>query len=494
MSVRIENNILNVFNPATGKDVGTIPISTINEMNAIFTASKKAAVDYNISSLHYRGRLVTKFRKQMVARMDDFIQIICDETGKKSEEAVTEIFTSVEHMKQAVKLSKVVLSPERRRTGLLKTKKATVVYEPMGVAGIISPWNYPLILTVTPLIEALLAGNTVVLKPSEQTPLTVKLLKEVWDDATNVADVFQVVYGAGGVGHHLVTTPETDVICFTGSTAVGQKIAEACAPLFKPVILELGGKDPMVVMEDAHLDRAADAAIWGGMSNAGQTCTSVEKLYIHSTRKDEFITMLKNRIEKLKTGPGDDNHVGAVTVSNSRDKILSQIDEVRGHADIIEGTVSGNNGGWFIPPTLIIDPPKTAKILKEETFGPVIIIESYDNETELIQKTNDSNGYGLSASIFTRNRKKGRKIASQIRTGAVNINDVMTQYGIADLPFGGVGKSGIGKVHGEEGLKAFSRVKSILENRFTLKSEMWWFANSKSYGRMMKKFIKWYYG
>ncbi len=494
MSVRIENNTLQIFNPATKEDVGSVQITSGKEMESILNTAKTTAVEYNNSGLKFRGRLITKFRKNLVALMDDFIDIICSETGKKSEEAVTEIFTSVEHMKQAVKLSRIVLTPERRRTGLLKTKRATVWYEPFGVAGIISPWNYPLILTVTPLVEALLAGNTVVLKPSEQTPLTVKLLKDIWDEATDKPNIFQVVYGAGEVGHHLVTASQTDVICFTGSTAVGRKIAEACAPLFKPVVLELGGKDPMIVMENANLNRAADAAIWGGMSNAGQTCTSVEKLYIHSAKKDEFISKLKYRIENLKTGADDECQIGAVTVSNSREKIISQIDEVRDNANIIEGSVADDTGGWFIPPTLVIDPPDDAEIQKEETFGPVIVLEEFDNEDDLLRKINNSNGYGLSASVFSRNRKKAREIASKIHTGSVNINDVMTQYGIADLPFGGVGKSGIGKVHGEEGLKAFCRVKSILENRITMKSEFWWFDSSKSYGKWMKKFIKLFYG
>ncbi len=494
MSVRIENQNLHVFNPATGEDIQSITITSLKEMDDILNIAKTKAEEFNFSSISHRHRLITKLRKKLVSRMDDFVEIICLETGKKSEEGITEIFTSVEHLKQAGKLSRIILTPERRRTGLLKTKRATVWYEPHGVAGIISPWNYPLILTIAPMAEALLAGNTVVLKPSEHTPLTVKLLKEIWDNATDEPDIFQVVYGAGEVGHQLVSSPNIDIICFTGSTAVGKKIAETCAPLFKPVILELGGKDPLIVMDDANLTRAADAAIWGGMSNAGQTCISIEKIFIHNSKKSEYLDLLKIRINTLKTGPDNQDDIGAITVENSHKKILSQIDEVRNSAEIIQGTLSNDSNGWFIPPTLVIDPPAESKIISEETFGPVITVQGFDNENELINNVNDSNGYGLSANIFSKNRKRALLIARKIRTGSVNINDVLTQYGIADLPFGGVGKSGIGLVHGEEGLKAFSRVKSILENRISLQTELWWYKNITLYRRVVKKIIRWFYG
>ena len=493
MSVKIKNNILHIFNPATGEGIDSIESTSLDRVNKIIEIASEKAKKYNQSSLYERTKYINRFRKALVSRMDDFIEIICKETGKKYEEGLTEILTSAEYMKYAVKILPKALKPEKRKTGILFNKRATVFYEPYGVAGIISPWNYPLILTLTPITEALLAGNTVVLKPSEQTPLTVKLLKEVWDESSQDPDLFQVVYGTGDVGNAIVSSSKTDIICFTGSTIVGQKIAEACASLLKPAILELGGKDPMIVMEDANMNRAADAAIWGGMSNAGQTCTSIEKIYVADSQKTEFISLLKERIDNLNTGPGEDDHIGAITVENSKNKILSQIEEVKNTSEVYQGSMSNTDNGWFIPPTLILDPPEDSMVMKEETFGPVISIQSFQNEDDLSTKVNNHNGYGLSASIFTKDKDKARRIGRTISTGTINVNDVLTHYGVSDLPFGGVGRSGLGRVHGREGLRSFSKIKSLLENRFSLGLELWWYHKKELYIKLVKKFIKFYY-
>ena len=493
MSVRIEKNILHIFNPATGENVGSIESTPPDKVNEIINIASEIARTYNQSSFFERTKHINCFRKAIVSRMDDFIAIICKETGKKYEEGLTEILTSVEYMKYAAKILSKALKPSKRKTGILFNKRASIFYEPYGVAGIISPWNYPLILTVTPITEALLAGNTVVLKPSEQTPLTVKLLKEVWDESSQNQNLFQVVYGCGDVGNTIVSSNKTDIICFTGSTQIGQKIAETCASLLKPVILELGGKDPMIVMKDANMNRAADAAIWGGMSNAGQTCTSVEKIYIENSKKSEFINLLKQRIDNLKTGPNKDDHIGAITVESSKNKILSQIEEAKKTSEVYEGSIENNANGWFIPPTLIIDPPQNSMVMNEETFGPVISIHSFIDENDLLMKLNYQNSYGLSASIFTKEKNKARKIAKNISTGAINVNDVLTHYGVSDLPFGGVGKSGIGRVHGKEGLRSFSKIKSLLENKFSFSTELWWYHKKDLYIKLVKKFIKFYY-
>jgi len=493
MSVRVEKNMLHIFNPANGEDIESIESTSSDKVNSILNTASLKSKEYNQASFYERTKNINRFRKGLVSKMEEFIDIICRETGKKYEEGLTEILTSVEYMKYAVKIMPKALKPEKRKTGILFNKRASVFYEPYGVAGIISPWNYPLILTVTPITEALLAGNTVVIKPSEQTPLTVKLLKELWDSCSNDPDLLQVVYGCGDVGHSIVSSSKTNVICFTGSTSIGQKIAETCASLLKPAILELGGKDPMIVFEDADMKRAADAAIWGGMSNAGQTCTSVEKVYIEDSQKTNFINLLKERINNLKTGPKDNDHIGAITVENSKNKILSQIEEAKKTSEVFEGPISSHQDGWFIPPTLILDPPEDSMVMKEETFGPVISIQSFQNEKNLLKKINNHNGYGLSASIFTKDKNKARKIGRTISTGTINVNDVLTHYGVSDLPFGGVGRSGLGRVHGREGLRSFSRIKSLLENRFTLGSELWWYHKKEIYIKLVKKFIKFYY-
>jgi acyl-CoA reductase-like NAD-dependent aldehyde dehydrogenase len=420
--------------------------------------------------------------------MDEFIETICSETGKKSVEGLMEVFISLEHITQSLNHHYEALGKRSRRVGILKTRKAWVEYEAMGVAGIISPWNYPLILTASPLVEAILAGNTVVLKPSEQTPLTTQLLKKVWDETTGEAELFQAVYGAGDLGNAIVCSQNTDVICFTGSTAVGRKIAEACAPIFKPVILELGGKDPMIILEDANIDRSVEAAIWGGFSNAGQSCISVERIFAQEKIYSKMVNKLSEAIQEISSGP-EDSPVGAISVDISLEKIKNQITNAKISSEVIEGSKSG---GWFIAPTLIVNPPFDAKILQEETFGPVMTIHPFKTSLNAVELANKT-GYGLSASVFGKNKKNIKYISRRINAGVISINDVLTHYGIADLPFGGMGLSGIGKVHGREGLQAFSHQKGYISPRVQLKSEFWWYKKSEKFGRYLKKLIKWQY-
>ena len=420
--------------------------------------------------------------------MDDFIETICSETGKKKVEGLMEVFISMEHMQKSSRYVYEALGRRSRRAGILKTRKVWIEYEALGVAGIISPWNYPLILSLSPMVEALLAGNTVVLKPSEHTPLTTELLKKVWDESTEEPQLFQAVYGAGEIGNELVTSSHTDVICFTGSTAVGRKIAKTCAPLFKPVILELGGKDPMIILDDADLDRSVEAAVWGGLSNAGQTCISVERIYVHKTIYHQVVTKMSAEIKGISSGGGD-TLLGAISIDGSLEKIKMQISDARENSEVVEGSA---DSGWFIPPTLVVNPPSEAKILQDETFGPAITIQPFQSDEEAVKLANMT-GYGLSASIFGRNQKRMKAIARRIRAGTVSINDVLTHYGIADLPFGGMGLSGMGKVHGKEGLRAFSHQKSYMKNRVQLKSEFWWYKKSEKFGKLLKKWIKWQY-
>jgi len=488
MSVRISNNTMEVFNPATSEGIQQIPMTSLKELQNILESLKRGAESYNYSSFFLRQKLMNQLGRGIVKYMDEFIHTICSETGKKHDEGLMEIFISLEHLKQSSHYLYEALGKRNRRIGILKTRKAWVEYEAMGVAGIISPWNYPLILAVSPMVEAMLAGNTVVLKPSEHTPLTTKLLKKVWDESTEQPDLFQPVFGAGEVGNAMVTSPLTDVICFTGSTQIGRKIAEACSPLFKPVILELGGKDPMIILEDADIDRSLEAAVWGGMSNAGQTCISVERIFAQEKIYPDVIEKLKEKIHSLTSGKGDTS-IGAISVDANLEKIKNQIKDAKIHSEVIEGNA---DEGWFIPPCLVINPPFEAKILKEETFGPVMTLHPFQTDIEAIELANKT-GYGLSASVFGKNKKRLKNISRRVQAGAVVINDVITHYGISDLPFGGKGLSGIGKVHGREGLRAFSHQKSYLSNRISFKSEFWWYKRRRKFAQILRKWIKWQY-
>ncbi|MEE2858393.1 MAG: aldehyde dehydrogenase family protein [Candidatus Neomarinimicrobiota bacterium] len=485
MSVRISEFELNVYNPLTGDEITSIELTTNEELDEIFSKARKSSNYFNHSKFSIRKKIIKKFSKSIAAHTEDLIDTICLETGKKEIEALMEVFISLEHLRESLKNLNNSLGKKSRRSGILKTRKVWIEYEPYGVACIISPWNYPLILTMTPLIEALLAGNSVILKSSEHTPLTTKLLKKIWDDSTNHSDLLQIVYGTGEIGRKLVNSKFTDIICFTGSTTIGKMIAQDCATMFKPLILELGGKDPLIVLPDADLERTINAALWGGMSNAGQTCISVEHIFVHEAIYSKFIVELSNKIKNLSVY----ENIGAVTVKSGIEKMKSLINENRDSVDIIEGECLGEH---FFPPTILINPPLDSEIMKNEIFGPIMTVNSFNSESEVIKLANMS-GYGLSASIFGKNKQKMKFIADRLKVGSICFNDVLTHYGMADLPFGGFGLSGIGKVHGKEGLRAFSMQKSYLSTKVSLKSEFWWFEKRENFGKLIKKWIKWKY-
>jgi succinate-semialdehyde dehydrogenase/glutarate-semialdehyde dehydrogenase len=303
--------------------------------------------------------------------------------------------------------------------------------------GVISPWNYPLILTAAPVVEALMAGNAVILKPSEFTPLTGQRMVELFHDGGIPEDILQVVQGFGDLGAAIVDSPKTDMICFTGSVAVGRKIAVACAEKLKPVVLELGGKDPMIILEDANLERAANAAVWGGFSNCGQTCISAERIYVVENIADQFIERVKQKTELLSAGPDKiTNDIGALVNAHQQEKVMAHIKEaVASGAGVISGGDDlSSMGGYFIKPTVLEVFNDNSDIMSKETFGPEISIMRVKDENEAIEKANDT-GYGLSASVFTKKKKRGQRIARQIRAGSVCVNDIMTNYISADPTF-----------------------------------------------------------
>ena len=280
----MNNNLLpkslEVFEPSTQEFIKSIPATSPEEFFVKIKNAKKKKEYWNNSKPRYRKIILKKFRKAIIKRLEDFIVIIAKETGKKKFESLIELYGAVEHLKNTETLINSMFRKKRRNVGTLITKKAWTKLEPIGMAGINSPWNYPLLLTITSVVEAIAAGNVVILKPSEYTPLTTELLKEVWDQSTGEKDVFQVIYGGSDLGSKLVNSNDVDIICFTGSTKIGKIIARDCAKYLKPVILELGGKDPMIICDDTDLNRAVNAALWGGMTNAGQTCISVERIYV----------------------------------------------------------------------------------------------------------------------------------------------------------------------------------------------------------------------
>ena len=485
MSSIIKNNKIQIFNPINKQSIGEI--DTCDEINfSIVENNAKEYDKWKSLSLKKRCFYINKYRKAILKNRDQIKEIIINETGKKEFDAFTELFTTLEHLKEITKIAKKQLKRSVRSTGLLKNKRAYVQYEPLGVAGIISPWNYPLVIPTTTLSEALIAGNNVILKPSEHTSLIIQFLKKIWDLEIGYEKAFQVIYGAGNVGEMLVNSTKNDIICFTGSTKIGKIIAQKCASNLKPVILELGGKDPMIILKDANQRRALESALFGGLSNAGQACISVEKIYIEHEIFDEFTKKISDRIKNMTAGNSSDSSIGCIITPENYDKINSQISEIRNNTKIITG--NNTNQECFISPTLVITPPLDSKILNEETFGPVITIQPFNNDTELVEDINKT-GYGLSGSIFGKNKDRIKYIVQNIKSGSMSINDVFSHYGIASLPFGGEGLSGIGRIHGKEGLHSFCRTKSIVESKFRFIDDPWWFNRTKKIEKLLKTAI-----
>jgi acyl-CoA reductase-like NAD-dependent aldehyde dehydrogenase len=495
MSATIETlptgqTILKCYNPATGEPLGELEGHSLEAVDKALERLRQAAVSYNHTAIHERVKLVRRFRKALARNIESIIDSICTETGKKPPEALVEMFGALEIMWTSERLAQKVLRRQYRSSGTVIHKRAYVEYRPHGVAALISPWNYPMLLVASPAVEALTAGNVVIAKPSEHASLTTLLIKEIFDEATGRPELLEVVLGAAEVGQRLVSSPLTDIVCFTGSTQAGRAIAHACAENLKPVILELGGNDAMIVLEDANLARAAKSAVWGGFTNAGQTCVSVERIYVAEAVYDEFMRLLRKETDKLSAGGKAEDPIGAVTVEIQYDKIVKHLQDAREKGATVE--TFGEAEGHHLPPTLVTNVDHSMAIMTDETFGPTLGIMQVASEEEAIQKANDTR-FGLSTYIFTRSQRRAQRIARQLECGAVAFNDVIVQYGMGALPIGGFRDSGLGKLHGQEGLLSFSREQSVAASRVNLPMELWWYdLGQKTYG-LLRQFIKLWY-
>ena len=486
MAAIFEENILIIKNPVSNAEISRIDITNSKEFE-ILSDEVVQYKDWSLLSVKKRCSYISLLRKAIVKHQSELESIIKSETGKNDFDIFIEVFTMLEHLKQMPKIARSALKSSHRNTGIMKSKKAYVLYEPLGVAGIIAPWNYPLATPIGSSMQALISGNNVILKPSEHTPLTSMYIKDLWDKYVGFNKAFNIINGGGDVGRMIVESSSIDVLCFTGSTKVGKMIAKQCAESLKPIILELGGKDPLIILKDADINRTVEAVLFGGLGNAGQTCISVEEVFIESEVFDQYVTCLSDKIRKLSSGDDSSSQIGSMIVGENFNKVMAHINDIDDKSKIISGEASSK--GMFIAPTLIVDPVDTSRVVNEETFGPIISLRPFIDELDLITKVHKT-GYGLAGSIFGRDKKRIKKIISQLKIGNVSVNDVMTHYGIASLPFGGEGQSGLGRLHGREGLRSLSRTKSIVENRFSFIKDPWWFSRPKFVENILKKAVK----
>ena len=448
--------------PATGEVIGEVPVHTAAEVEAAVARARTAAAAWSALSFAEREQELVRWRRALADAADELADLIHRENGNPRLDAMTEVFTALSHLDHAAHRAAKALRPEKVSTGLLANFRATISYHPLGVVGVIGPWNYPIFTPMGSIAYALAAGNAVVFKPSELTPLIGVKIVELAARALSIPDVLQVVTGAGATGAALCKSG-VDKLAFTGSTATGKKVMAACAETLTPVLMELGGKDPMIVTDDADLDAAADAAVFGALTNAGQACVSIERVYVAEAIYDRFVDKVVGEVGKLKVG-GDDGHLGAMTSPQQVAIVKDHLeDAVKRGAKVLTGGPDAIVGN-FIQPTVLVDVDDEMKVIKEETFGPVIPIIKVASTEEALRRANDTS-FGLGSAVFG---KRGRELADRIRAGMTAVNSVMSFSAITSLPFGGIGDSGFGRIHGDQGIREFARTKATAEQVVSL--------------------------
>ncbi|MBY6363599.1 aldehyde dehydrogenase family protein [Rhodococcoides corynebacterioides] len=405
--------------------------------------------------------------KSVVARNSaSLVDVVREETGKPADDALLEVILAVEHLTWAAKNARRVLRERSVLPGLVSANQAASVrYEPMGVVGVIGPWNYPVYTPMGSIAYSMAAGNAVVFKPSELTPRTGAWLADTWDSLSAPHPVLQTVVGDGAVGAHLARAG-VDKVAFTGSTATAKKVMATCAESLTPIVVEGGGKDALIVDEGADLDAAAEFAAFGAMGNAGQTCAGVERVYVVDALADRFVDKLVARVTNLRVGDAADAQYGRMTLPRQVDVVRSQVEDAlaRGGRAVVGGPESVRPP--YVDPVVLLDVPEDSEAQVEETFGPTVVVNRVRDLDEAIDRANTSK-YGLGASVFTGSDAAGRRAADRLRVGVVSINSVLGFAAIGALPFGGVGDSGFGRIHGADGLREFSRVKSVTRQRFS---------------------------
>ncbi len=466
------------YNPATGAELGRVSLGTPEDVRQAVRRARAAQPAWAGASFRQRARVILEARDLMLKESDEVAELVASETGKPATEALSmEVVPTLDAMHYFAHASENLLRPTKIDIGQYGKmgRSSRIVYKPLGVVGIISPWNFPLATPADEIVMALMAGNAVVLKPSELTPLIALRIGDVFSKAGLPEGLLEIVTGDGSTGAALVEAG-VDKIMFTGSVATGKRVAEAAAKHLIPVVLELGGKDPMVVLEDANIEVAARGAVWGAFANAGQACASVERCYVHDSVAKQFIEQVVKETRLLKQGAGDDSDVGAMTNERQLHLVEDHVRdaEERGARILLGGERVRDSEGYFYPPTVLTDVDHSMTIMREETFGPVLPIQTFKNEEDAIRLANDT-VFGLTASVWTRDIARGQRLAEQIDAGTVMVNEVVYTHGIPQTPWGGVKQSGYGRTHGRMGLLELVTPQHIHVNRISFLPDLWWY-------------------
>ena len=453
------------INPVSGEVLATFPVDSKDIVSLVVETAHEALYQWQHLGFKGRKKVLLEWSKYLISHVDEITELISDETGKPISDAKLEAALAINHVGWAARNAEYVMSPEHRSPGaIMANMSARVEHSPVGVVGVIGPWNYPMFTPLGSITYALAAGNAVVFKPSELTPAVGVWLADSFAQVAPSEDIFQVITGFGDTGKYLCES-EINKLAFTGSTKTAKLVAATCAANMIPVILECGGKDPVIIAEDANLKAAVENTLWSAMSNAGQTCIGAERVYVHESVADKFIE------EALKVARNI--HPGAPGVGNYGPATMpSQIKVIQGHIDdaLAKGAKAALGGSDsvkapFVEPVILLDVPENSTAMTEETFGPTIAINRVKSMDEAITLSNASR-YGLGSSVWS--KRQGKRIARQLHCGMVAINSTISFAAIASVPFGGVKDSGYGSIHGPEGLLEFTYPRTVVRARFQL--------------------------
>ncbi len=484
---------MRVRSPASLQPIGEFECGTAEDVRAAVQRARVAQGKWAALSFDQRAGYLRRLVDQFVERQDEVIETVIAETGKARTEAIAmEVYSPCDAISYYAKHGGTILAPSRRRLhGVMRlTKTLRIVYQPLGVVGLITPWNGPVVLAAVPLAQALMAGNAVVHKPSEVTPLSALVLKSLTEGAGFPEDLYQVVQGDGQTGAALIESG-VDKVAFTGSVATGRAVAVACARRLLPYTLELGGKDAMIVCADADLERAAAGAVIGSCMNTGHYCCGTERVYVVESIYDRFVEKVVEKVQALRQGDRGEFDVGAVFWDAQLAIIESHVEDARARGATVRagGRRNPDLAGLYFEPTVITDVEQDMDVMKKETFGPIVAIKKVRDEEEAIRLANDSE-YGLNGTVWTTDSEKGIAIAARLHTGGVCVNDMTISYGIPEAPFGGRKASGVGQVNGPEGLRGYCHAQPILVDRRGRGKIQGGYPYSRAQEDGMQKFIR----
>lgn len=480
-----------ILNPATGGVAGHVRWTDPADVAAVAARLRHAQREWEQIGAKGRARVLARFAVWLADNREEIETLLVRETGKSSADAAQEVPLLLMILSYYIKTMEKALAPETRPAALpfLSVKKVTVYFRPRPITGIIAPWNYPVANALMDGVSALAAGSAVLLKPSERTPLTAEVIVRGWQESGG-PDVFAIVQGTREVAEAVIDA--SDYIQFTGSSATGVKVMERAARRLTPVSLELGGKDPMIVLEDADIDLAAHAAVWGAMFNAGQTCVSVERVYVLEQVYDEFVAAVVRDVNALQVGAGEGTHFGAL-IDEQQLAITERhvADALARGAKVVAGGHRVPGAGSFYQPTVLVDVDHSMACMTDETFGPTLPIMKVSSVAEAVRLANDS-VYGLSASVFSRDTERAKDIAVQLDCGAVNVNDVISNLMCITAPMGGWKSSGIGaRFGGVEGIRKFCKQETVVVPRTNVGAGGNYYSNSlKALARMNRLMTK----